>query len=61
MGYKGRLYNTIALMSLLMISGCDSYRLKRDIVAFQKIRFSMRLSISCTVRQSVWKESVMPE
>lgn len=30
---------TVVLMSLLMISGCDSYRLKRDIVAFQKIRF----------------------
>lgn len=28
-------------MSLLMISGCDSYRLKRDIVAFQKIRFEL--------------------
>ncbi len=32
---------TVALMSLLMISGCDSYRLKRDIVAFQKIRFEL--------------------
>lgn len=32
---------TEVLMSLLMISGCDSYRLKRDIVAFQKIRFEL--------------------